>query len=240
MKKFIALSLTALFALPLCAQKKIKGNGSITTINRTTKTYEAISVSHFFDIELVEGLEGQLILEGETNILENIKTEVVDGVLVIKPKTKSALKPSRQIGVHIIVPVEAISSIALSGSGNLVGLKLLKVDKLNISVSGDRKVDLNIDAKIVEAYASGSGKIKLSGQAEELYASLSGDGNLNSYEMTAQKATIGASGSSRARVVASELLSASASGNGHIWHKGNPVKLNSNISGSGKIKISSE
>ena len=70
----------------------------------------------------MDGNEGELTLTGESNLLEYIKTEVKDGKLLIKQKKGVNLKPSNwNDGILIVVPVENIDAVTLSGSGDIVG-----------------------------------------------------------------------------------------------------------------------
>jgi len=63
--------------------KKIKGNGDVTTITRTTDDYDALRLAGWMDFELVKGEEGTIKIEGESNLLEYIITEIEYGGLVV-------------------------------------------------------------------------------------------------------------------------------------------------------------
>ena len=117
MKKLVTYSLLMLFVVTVNGQrgKKVKGNGNVVTIDRTTDDYNAVSISGWFDVDLVDGNEGKLTLKGEENLLEYIKTEVKDGKLVIKVEKGVNLSPSTwKDGIHITVPVESVNSVTLS------------------------------------------------------------------------------------------------------------------------------
>ena len=96
MNKILTLGITLCMVAFANAQwgKKIKGNGNVVTIERSTEDYDAISVSGWFDVILIDGKEGKLSIEGDENLLEHIKTEVKDGKLVIKVKKGYNLQPS--------------------------------------------------------------------------------------------------------------------------------------------------
>ena len=89
MKKSIQLLITcALFLTTLAnaqwrSNQKIKGNGNIISEKRTTTNYDKIAVSGFFDVQLVSGKEGDIIIKGEENLLPHIKIEVVNQELKI-------------------------------------------------------------------------------------------------------------------------------------------------------------
>ncbi|WP_422082900.1 head GIN domain-containing protein [Ulvibacterium sp.] len=215
--------------------KKIKGNGHIVTIERTTDTYDGISASGFYDIELIDGEEGALTLRGEENILHNTETEVKRGILVIKPKDKKQLVPSRGEGVFITVSVDEIDKIRLSGSGDFVGRKTLRTNDMDIQVSGAKHIDLTIDATNITVATSGSSDIELKGNSEELRIRSSGSSNVRAYELEVDEATLQLSGSSDVEVTVNESLVSMVSGSGNIQYRGNPDKVLNQISGSGSV-----
>ena len=238
MKKFGILTLVFAFTISCSAQwgKTIKGNGDKITIDRSTGDYDAIAVSGWFDVDLVNGQEGQLTLEGESNLLEYIITEVKDGKLVIKSEKGVNLKPSNwNSGIRITVPVESVNAIALSGSGDIVGKKTIKTDRLRTAMSGSGDITLDVDASSVEASMSGSGDITFSGRTKDFDATISGSGDIKAFDMEANNVDATVSGSADIKVTANKMLKARVSGSGDITYKGNPEKLDTKTSGSGDI-----
>jgi flagellar basal body rod protein FlgG len=203
MKKAIVLTLVLAITASCSAQwgKKIKGNGEKVTIDRSTNDYDAIAVSGWFDVDLVDGKEGQLTLEGESNLLEYITTEVKNGKLIIKTEKNVNLKPSNwNSGIRITVPVESVSSISLSGSGDIVGKTTIKVEKLETAMSGSGDITLDIDTNSVGARMSGSGDITFSGNTANFTASISGSGDIKAFELEADNVEATVSGSADIKV----------------------------------------
>ena len=218
--------------------KKIKGNGNIVTIERSTDNYDAISVSGWFDVMLVDGTEGKLSIEGEENLLEYIKTEVKDGKLVIKVKKGYNLQPSswkKEGVIKVTVPVESLSALSLSGSGDIVGKKTISASEFSTSMSGSGDITLDLECKTITASMSGSGDINLSGTTEVFEAQISGSGDIRAYDLIADNVDARVSGSADIKVTANEMLTARVSGSGDIHYKGDPKKIDSKSSGSGDI-----
>lgn len=237
MKKIATLSFV-LCTLAVSAQwgKKIKGNGNTVTIERSVGDYDAVSVSGWFDVIIVDGAEGELTLKGEENLLEYIKTEVKNGKLVIKTEKGVNLKPSNwNSGIYVTVPVESVDMIALSGSGDIVGKTTIKSDRFKTALSGSGDVTLAIEADAVEASMSGSGDINLSGATQDFDVSISGSGDIKAYALKAENVTAQVSGSADIKVTATESIKARVSGSGDISYKGNPKKIDTKTSGSGDI-----
>jgi len=238
MKKLAALSLVVLFTLSCTAQwgKKVNGNGNMVTIERSTGDYDAVAVSGWFDVDLVDGNEGDISLKGEENLLEHIITEVKDGKLVIKVEKGMNLKPSSwKEGIHITVPVESIDAVSLSGSGDIVGKTTLKSEDFKTTMSGSGDITLDIDASSISASMSGSGDINLSGSTTDFDVTISGSGDIKAFELEADNVDATVSGSADIKVTANQKLKARVSGSGDIHYKGNPEKIDTKTSGSGDI-----
>lgn len=238
MKKLAMLSIAVLFTASCSAQwgKRIKGNGHIVTMERSVGDYDGIGVSGWFNVELVDGKEGELTLKGDENLLEHIVTEVENGKLTIKTEKGYNLQPSSwKQKVLITVPVEHISSIALSGSGDIVGRKTLKADTFKTAMSGSGDITLAVQASSISASMSGSGDITLSGRTNDFDATISGSGDIKAYDLEADNVDATISGSADIKVTAKKRLKARVSGSGDISYRGNPEKLDTKSSGSGSI-----
>jgi hypothetical protein len=238
MKKAVVVTLILAITASCSAQwgKKIKGNGDKVTIERSTGNYDDIAVSGWFDVDLVDGKEGELTLEGESNLLEYIITEVKNGKLKIKTENNINLKPSDwNNGIRITVPVERISAISLSGSGDIVGKTTLKTETLDTAMSGSGDITLDIETNTVSASMSGSGDITFSGNTTDFSATISGSGDIKAFDLEADNVDATVSGSADIKVTANKMLKARVSGSGDITYRGNPEKLDTKTSGSGDI-----
>ncbi len=237
MKKALTIVLAILTVTLSSAQwKRVKGNGKTVTIERSVGEYDHVALAGWFDVELVDGTEGQLTLKGEENLLEYIKTEVKDGKLTIKQKRGINLKPSNwNDGILITVPVENVDGVSLSGSGDIVGKTVLKSNRFRTSISGSGDISLEIEAASVDASMSGSGDMNLSGRATDFEVSVSGSGDIRAYDLEADFVDAQVSGSADIKVTANEMLKARVSGSGDISYKGNPKKIDTKSSGSGDI-----
>ncbi|MET6991101.1 head GIN domain-containing protein [Sediminicola arcticus] len=238
MKKNLILGISLMCITFTNAQwgKKIKGNGNITTENRNTESYDAIYISGFFDVELIDGQEGKLILKGEENLLEHIITEVKDGKLIIKVEKGMNLSPSSwNQGIFITVPVESVDAVTLSGSGDIVGKKNIETDHFKTDISGSGDISLSVTSNSITASISGSGDITLNGRTGDFDVRVSGSGDVKAYELSAKNVTANVSGSADIKVTVSEMIQARVSGSGDISYRGNPKKIDTKSSGSGNI-----
>ena len=239
MNKSILLVTALLFASVSHAQwwggKKIKGNGNITTETRNTGDYEGIKCAGSMDYILVSGTEGKIKLEGESNLLEHIVTEIKGENLIVKVEKGVSLSPSWNKTIKITIPFKDINNVSLAGSGYLWNEDKITTSNLDVSLAGSGDVILNIEASTVETSLSGSGDITLKGSTDNLSVKLAGSGDIHGFGLQSNHTTASVAGSGDIEIVSNKSLKARVSGSGDIEYKGNPDKEDTKVSGSGSI-----
>lgn len=215
--------------------KKIKGNGNLTTITRTTTDYDGIKCAGSFDYVLVKGTEGQLTLKGESNLLSYIVTKVKNGKLIVKTKDNAYLKPSYNKQIVITIPFKDINQVSLSGSGDLNSEDIIETDHLDVSMAGSGDLKAKVKANSIDGSMAGSGDLTLIGETNTLEASLAGSGDIHAYRLQAEDVDVSVAGSGDAEIVCNNRLKARVAGSGDIEYKGNPKYEDTKVSGSGSI-----
>jgi hypothetical protein len=216
-------------------KKKVKGNGNMTTVTRTTSDYDAVAVAGSLDVSLVAGTEGQITLEGESNLLEYVQTEVSGDVLKIKVKKGKNLRVSKGKKLIITVPFQDLSKVALAGSGDVYTKDTIKADTFKMALSGSGDVIIDVDAGNLKMAVSGSGDMTARGTADNAEIALSGSGDIHAYTLKAKSAKVSLAGSGDIRVHAIDYMKARVAGSGDITYKGKPAKLDTKVAGSGNI-----
>ncbi len=123
----------------------------------------------------------------------------------------------------------------LSGSGNM-DLKG-KCATFDSNVSGSGKANIAMVVNGVASFGiSGSGKISASGSSEKVKTSISGSGKLMAADFATKSCNVRISGSGDVEINVKDELDASISGSGSVSYKGDPSKVNSHSSGSGKVR----
>jgi len=238
MKKVITTSLFALLLVSATnaqnwGKKKIKGNGNVTTETRTTGEYNGIKCAGSMDFILISGNEGQIKLEGESNLLEYVVTEIKNGNLIVKMKKGINIRSSK--GIKVTIPFNDIDNVSLAGSGDLVSKDKIATNKLDISLAGSGDIILDIKADSVKSAIAGSGDITLKGNTNNLEVKVAGSGDFNGLHLQANNTEVSVAGSGDAKIVSNQSIKARVVGSGDIVYKGNPEKKDTKVSGSGSI-----
>ncbi|WP_299215673.1 head GIN domain-containing protein [uncultured Dokdonia sp.] len=238
MKKVITICLILVTSLQVQAQwwgKGEKGNGNITTITRSVGSYDEVNVGGSFDVELVAGKEGTITIEGDSNLMEYIVTEVRGNALKIKVENNKNIRATKKI--KITVPFQDLDEVSLAGSGNMWNKDVIKTTNFRTSVAGSGDLTLKVDADSVDASVAGSGDLTLTGNSRDLDVSVAGSGEVHAKDLKADNAVVSVAGSGDISVYCSKSIRARVSGSGDIDYYGNPDKQDTKVSGSGKIKM---
>ena len=130
-------------------------------------------------------------------------------------------------------------SADIAGSGNieLTG----KISGLDVDISGSGSVRVNsVSAGNITCEISGSGSLSAEGNARDLKVTIAGSGSVNAYGLSVASVRARIAGSGEVHVAATESIDAEIAGSGSVVYKGNPSKINSHSSGSGKIRKSDD
>lgn len=239
MKYLITLTLLVSISIQSNAQwwgNTVKGNGEVTTEERTLQgDYDELIVAGFFNVTLVKGAEGNLSLEGESNLLQHVITELDGDRLVIKIEKKHNLKTSYGKDIRIKIPFEDLSKISLSGSGEITSNDVIRAKDFSVSVSGSGDINIEVQSQTTDSRVTGSGDLVLKGNTKEHNASVTGSGDLEARKFIADDVDVKVTGSGDIRISCEKSIRARVTGSGDIEYVGNPQKQDTKVSGSGDI-----
>jgi hypothetical protein len=236
-KTIASILLLSIISTSIQAQffnKKIKGNGELTTITRNVSDYDEISVAGSFDVKLFKGEEGTITIKADENLLEYIVTEVKNSDLKIK--TKKGYTITSRKTIEITVPFESIDGVSLAGSGDVFTNDVIKSNNLKLSLAGSGNMDLNVSTGEVVSNIAGSGNIQLAGDTDNFSCSIAGSGNLNGFNLKATIANAKIAGSGNIKINAVNEIHAKIAGSGNIVYSENPEIIKSKSVGSGSVK----
>ena len=236
-KKILLTSLILTITFAVNAQnwgsEKIKGNGNVVTVKRTTSDYDGVSAGGSFDVVLIKGKEGKITIEGEENIIPYIETEVSGNILKVKYKKNINVRTTKRLTVT--VTYEDIESISLGGSGKIFSENLIKAEDFKVNLGGSGSINVKVSAENVKASLGGSGSINLKGNSNELTCSIAGSGSIRAYDFITDKVYANVAGSGSIKTTVKKKIKAKLVGSGNVYYKGNPKHIDSKSVGSGNI-----
>ncbi len=215
--------------------KRKKGNGNITTVERTVGSFDEVQVSGAIDVYVSQGDLKPVKIEGDENLLEYIEIKEDEDGLEIRTKRGINLRPTKKIKVYLSSP--HYRELHVSGACNIIGeTKISSNESLSLGVSGAGDIRMEADAPKIDAGISGSGNVELKGNTRDFDLDLSGAGKARCYDLLSENTDVEISGAGSAEVFASVRLNASVSGAGNVRYKGNASMGEQHISGAGSVK----
>lgn len=232
----ILLSFMALVSLStLCSScKKLVGSGPVVTETRNNSGFSGVNLSIDATVNITEDSMYSIEVMAQQNILDLLKTHVDGSTLCINYGPHVNVIPTKDVTINVHMP--SVSSLNVSGSGDINATQPFSCGNLSMDVSGSGSINLNkVDAQSINANISGSGKVTVnSGSSNNVTSKISGSGKVNLMDVMANAVSTNTSGSGTTRVFATQTLNAKISGSGDVYYKGSPV-VTSSISGSGKL-----
>lgn len=226
MKKILTLSITLFFILSLTAQRRTVDVGS----------FDNLSLGISATLYLTQGDNEKVEIDCDDDRFDEIEFDYSGSRMSIKNESKWNWNSSRKSDVTIYITMKDIERLTVSGSGDLIGKNEIRSEDLDLNVSGSGDIELDLICKSIDARISGSGSIRLNGNSEEMDAKISGSGKVKAEDMEVKVFKASISGSGTCYITASEEIIANISGSGSVYYSGNPDRVNSNSSGSGKVR----
>lgn len=210
----IFLTISMVF-LSSCYKEVIKGNGVPATETRAIAGFTRVQLDGSGTVTIVKGNSFKVTVTDDQNILPYVETSLSGNELRIGYKDNTWIK-----------------------KGNLkVAIEMPELDGLQVDGSGD--IDAGggfASAGQLRAGINGSGDIFIrDGNADGFDVVITGSGDMHAFGLSAKKATVKLSGSGEAEVKVSEDLDVNITGSGNVYYMGTPGRVNTRITGSGKV-----
>ncbi len=190
-----------------------RGNGDYVSEHRKLPPFTAIRLQLPATVIYRESNRTALEIRADSNLLELVDTEVINGTLVIS--ARAGYISHQPILIRSTSPT--LHAAQVQGSGDL-----------QISEISARSLSLSV---------MGSGDISIAGASETLSAALQGSGDIDAEALNADDCRLSLQGSGDIRASCSAHLEASLQGSGEIAVSGSPRVAQLSELGSGSIEI---
>ncbi len=215
-----ALSFTAgLLAIFLCsaasAQKwsnSITGEGPVVKEDLSLAEFQSVGLGISGTVYLTPGKTQKVTVEGQKNLIDNLKREVKNGSWNIA--FDKNVRGRSDMKIYITMPT--VKNLSIGGSGKIIATEAFH----NL---GDLKFAIG-----------GSGNIEFAGSANSVEVSIGGSGHVKAAGLKVQNSKVSIGGSGNCYIEVGEQLDVSIAGSGSVHYKGRP-KIKSSIAGSGKV-----
>lgn len=209
-------------------------NTSAQTVTRNVSGYTGISCGGPFNVFIkVDGTES-IKLDVDANVVNDIKTEVENGVL--KVEFKDHWRNHRNIKrANIYITAKTLKYLGNSGSGNATVDGVMSAQNAKVALSGSGNIKTAVKSSTLDLSISGSGSIDIKGSTSMADVHIAGSGEVNGKYLKTETVEARISGSGSINIIADKTVSASISGSGSVLYSGNATTGSTHYAGSGRV-----
>lgn len=239
MKKIALFLFAGLVTVSAIAQDKIINDANAES--RTVGNFHAIKISHGIDLVIKQGSTEAVAVSASTKAYrDNIKTEVVNGVLKIYFDTQW-YKNWNSSGKHLkaYVSFKQIDMLdGSSGSSTTVDGNM-SAGNMKIELSSGANFKGAMDVTSISIDGGSGANAHVSGKAQTASMEASSGAGIYGYDLVADNCDASASSGGVVQVSVNKELSAHASSGGDVRYKGNGVITKVSTGSGGSVKKNS-
>jgi hypothetical protein len=240
MKRF-TLSFVILFAaLPVFMScnfsSPIHGNHQLLNRQLDVTDYDELELNIPAEVYYQQFSDSPPYLQIHTdeNIFDALDVQVKGHKLIISVKKDSIIIPSQ---LTVYTSSHQLGKASITGSGNLYLKGEVNAKNFDMSITGSGGlITDSLLCETIKVRISGSGNAQLKGAGKESSFTITGSGNINAYDYYIGKAKCRVTGSGDIKANIIEELDASITGSGNVFYCGYPKKVESKVTGSGRVK----
>ncbi len=205
--------------------------GAQNKIVRDIKPFDRVKVMDNVKVVFREGPTENLSFTAVGVGTEKVVTENNGRQLVIR------MKPGfhKEAKVDVEVSYKKIRSIEVWNGAKVEMPDTIRIDDIELSVSGNSTLQLNVNTNTLKATLSSSGRVDIGGKAEIQEVDVNTNAQYLAYELETVNGYVKVSTGAEGVVWATKYLDAAASSKGELKYRGSPEDVKSGTSLGGKI-----
>ncbi len=207
----------------------VKGDCNVITQERNFESFDELIIDGGINIEYILGETNTLVIEADSNLIQNIETTLIDRTLKIT--NNSSFR--KQVNCKLTAPM--VKEIRVLSGAKFISKDTIQSKTLNFTVNAGSSFSMigNFDT-IVSSINAGS-NVTLVGSCKKMKASVNAGSKLQSFGMETDHLIVDANAGSKV-VVNSKEMEASARAGSAIQYKEGAILKNIETSAGGSIK----
>lgn len=209
------------------------------TETRSLSNFDEISVATGINATLVSGNKNEIKITAKGVELENVKSEIENGKLVVKIKKKWNDWSSKRTDVSATITYsQELEGVSSSSGASVRTENSIISDNLELAASSGASLEVDIQCRSVNVDVSSGARIEASGSTTDITIDISSGSTYRGYGLSAKNATIEGSSGASAQISVSNSLEADVSSGASVKYKGNPSNKDIDKSSGGSVKSS--
>ena len=197
-----------------------QASGNVLSREFQVAEFNGIDLNEPLDYIILQGDKGLVKIETDDNLMDKVKTEVKNGVLMVDTRALSAAS-----SLKITIQVKDLNSIKTASASTLTGQNTINSNDLKIDALGASEIKLEVNAAVLTTSLSGAARLTLSGNAEKHSIKASGAADLKAEDLKTSITDVKLSGASSARVDVADKLTGNVSGVSSLKYNNKPAQV---------------
>lgn len=208
---------------------------------RSVAGFTSVEVSGAISLYLSQGTEDAVAVSASSDeAVNHIRTELKGGVLRIYTDGRGNWRGWGNTRMKAYVTFKSLRRVEASGACNVKLADAIKLNDLEIEMSGASDFSGKLAVSVLKLSASGASQINVSGSSGKTQVEASGASDIKAYDLQSDYCRLNASGGSVIRVQVNKELDANASGGSSVYYKGAGLIRDINTSGGATVKRKAE
>lgn len=240
MKRIVLLLIHLAIAVSYYGCKKpgcLGSAGPRASQERVVADFTEVTLQDNIDLLLIQGDTEKIEISAAENILPNIQTVIINGVLTISNSADCRWMRSPDEKIEVRLHFKDLSLITYEGSGNITNMDTLRLTSLRInSETGAGNIELTVDNQSTGAIIlKENAGMTLHGRTGYCETYCNARGLLNLEDLAVEKMYMIYSGLADTHVQVSEELDATIRYKGNVYYRGDPAITRSDYFSSGRL-----
>jgi hypothetical protein len=232
----LAISFLAMVSCTSRSSRDRIASGESVTDERNLSGISQVKISGVMNLYLNQGDNESLRIEGDEKAISLLEINENGDLLEIGYKEEDNVKNIfEDFSPDIYLTISDLRKLSFDGVVNIESENTFQVEELIITGDGIGKINLEIEAKMIDATFNMMGTIVLRGNVETIKLSNEGMGKIDASKLIAQNMTLTSSGIGRVEVYCEDELSITVNGIGSVNYSGNPKVIKKDVNGIGKV-----
>ncbi len=214
----------------------VKSTGVVAIESRTLPAFTSVFVEdNVHVVFVVDSVFNGVEVEGGSNLIGLVKTEIVSGELRIRNDNKCNFVRRYDIPITVYVHMPLVlKRIKSKGTGLISNTSVWDLDSIDLEVESSGDIDFLVNTTTCNIHQHGAGDITVSGQAGQVIIYCIGTGFVTTDGCAADYSWVYSKGTGKITVAPRDLFIVQLDGPGSAYYRGQS-EVWSTVNGSGGV-----
>jgi hypothetical protein len=202
---------------------QVQGNGILAVREQSVSSFTRLHLSVRGTVELVQGDEEKVLIEGDDNLLDYLLVTNAGRTLYVT--TEDKLRSPAYTQLRVRVYLRQLDQLDVAGQGDVhCATALVVPGPLTVKVQSEGNTDLHLETGVLTLNAACQGRLTLRGTVGEANIKTTSQGDLDASELRAGQLKLRNMSEGNVELFATDTIAIQHLGQGYVHYAG-PARL---------------